>query len=155
MWAGSTDYHEAWHIQSEETLVYTGDKAEFMTAGGDIVLKQGDNNPIVGSWQYDLDVIGFWPAGVAHNTNFGPTTAAQTNAFKKAQGLPMDGIVDEATWSKMADALRAKIAAEDAGCHAAQALVAAQAEQLKKLAPVAADLAIAQQKIASAKTALA
>lgn len=99
----------------------------------DTMLKPNDNNPRVGSWQYALEAVGFWPAGVAHNTNFGPTTTAQTNAFKASVGLPQDGIVDEATWAKMADALRAKVQPEDVDCHAAQALVTAQAEQLKKL----------------------
>ena len=116
MWAGA-DTHEGWHIQPEETLAYTGDKAAFMPAGGDIMLKQGDNNPQVLAWQNGLVTVGF-PLIAADskpavpNSNFGPATLGATSKFLASVGLPQTGTVDGPAWAAMANALRAKAAAE-------------------------------------------
>lgn len=101
------------------------------------LMKQGDNNPRVGSWQLALDAIGLWPAGVAHNNNFGPTTLAITNGFKASVHLPQDGVVDESTWAKMADTLR----------EAVQTLTKLQAG-------LTSELQIAKAHITAAKAAL-
>lgn len=151
LWAGSTS-KEPWHIQPIETLGYTGDKAAFRL---EEVMQLNDNNPQVGSWQMALDAAGYWPAGVAHNTNFGPTTAKCTNDFKRANGLSEDGVVDATTWAAMTETLRKKA---DVDLHACQALETAQAEQLRKLQADLADyttLKFEEQKITEALRILA
>lgn len=140
LWAGAST-HEWWHIQPIETLGYTGDKSAFRLGGE--TMQRGDNSPAVGAWQNGLDELGYWPATVAKNTNFGPTTEAVTNKFKAANGLPQDGIVDAATWGKMLDALRAHAAKDVSAC---EAIKTAQAAQLVRLTS---DLNTAKAKISA------
>jgi peptidoglycan hydrolase-like protein with peptidoglycan-binding domain len=108
--------YEWWHIMSVETMNYTGAKKDFLLAGDKIfgeeaTMKQGDYGPQVLSWQNSLVAEGSWAKGSATppepNSNFGPYTTTCTNIFKKKCGFAQDGIVDDATWGKMADALLA------------------------------------------------
>lgn len=112
-WAG-TQVREWWHLMPMEIMSYTGTKSTFLTddvVNGEDEMKLNDNGPDVLSWQNALVKVGKWALvdGVptpTPNSNFGPTTQANTNSFKKSIGLPEDGIVNETTWAKMTDALR-------------------------------------------------
>lgn len=104
----------------------------------DDMLEKGSTGPAVGGWQRGLIALGVPMIGADGKTygadeSFGTATVNGTNKFLASVGLPLTGTVNDVAWAKMADALRAKVQIEDTDCHAAQALVTAQAEQLKKL----------------------
>lgn len=140
-WAGST-VHEWWHLMPYEIHTYTGVKSAFRLE--EDTMRRGDNSPAVLAWQMALDELGLWPATVPHNTNFGPTTESVTKTFKAKVNLPTDGIVDNATWGKMTDALRTNV-------NACEALQKAQAEQIERQRK---ELDIANARISGAKAAL-
>lgn len=108
-------------------------ESPYLDYGGEAIeLKPGDNNANVGSWQLALDEVGYWPPEIKHNTNFGPTTAKCTNDFKRSEGLPEDGIVDETTFARMLDRQRKLADKKGVELKASEAMVATQAEDLNK-----------------------
>jgi hypothetical protein len=81
----------------------------------DVLMQKGDKDPAgvngpVTAWQNSLLSLGIKMVnnGVEYGADgsFGQATVNGTNTFKAQQGLPQNGIVDEATFGKMLDALR-------------------------------------------------
>lgn len=72
-------------------------------------LRPGDESIYVREFQYFLNVLGENLAvipEVAIDGSFGPATEAAVVAFQEAYGLPVTGIVDEATWNDLYNAYR-------------------------------------------------
>jgi hypothetical protein len=78
------------------------------TKEGEIELKKGDKGAIVGAWQTALIQAGYPLPKYGVDNDFGSETETATNAFKKANDLPQDGVVDEATAAAMWKVLAAK-----------------------------------------------
>lgn len=74
------------------------------------VLKKGDENESVRSWQKSLLKIGISVGTAGADADFGSDTETATNEFKGKQGLEQNGIVDDVCWAKMALALMALVA---------------------------------------------
>lgn len=72
-------------------------------------LSPGDESIYVREFQYFLNALGenleVIPT-VAIDGSFGPATEAAVRAFQAAYGLPVTGIVDEATWVELYNAYR-------------------------------------------------
>lgn len=72
-------------------------------------LRPGDESIYVREFQYFLNVLGENLAvipEVAIDGSFGPATEAALRAFQEAYGLPVTGVVDEATWNDLYNAYR-------------------------------------------------
>ncbi len=72
-------------------------------------LRPGDENIYVREFQYFLNVLGKNLAvipEVAIDGSFGPATEEAVRVFQRAYGLPVTGVVDEATWTDMYNAYR-------------------------------------------------
>lgn len=64
-------------------------------------LKRAISGADVKMMQDRLKKLGFFPNNVVSNSVFGPTTESSVKAFEKANGIKVDGIVDQATWQVM------------------------------------------------------
>ncbi len=89
---------------ASEGLTFEDVSAQFPTE-----LSPGDESIYVREFQYFLNVLGENLAAIppiAIDGSFGPATEAAVRAFQMAYGLPVTGVVDEATWIDIYNAYR-------------------------------------------------
>ncbi|HHW15584.1 MAG TPA: LysM peptidoglycan-binding domain-containing protein [Firmicutes bacterium] len=64
-----------------------------------LVLRPGDTVKPVGNLQEQLNAVGYY--GLQVDNVFGPATERAVRDFQRQAGLPVTGIVDEATWRRL------------------------------------------------------
>ena len=72
-----------------------------------LMLIRGDTGFLVKLLQEDLSLLGY---NLTADGVFGPATEAAVKEFQHSSGITVDGIVGPATWTKIEDAIAAKIA---------------------------------------------
>ena len=71
-----------------------------------VTLREGSTGPAVSALQYFISIIGQFSSAVpvlAIDGIFGPQTAQAVNTVQSRLGLPVTGVVDQATWQGIYD----------------------------------------------------
>lgn len=105
-----TDKATVWQVNTDGKIVWKQASrlsqddilrlmAEVSPTAGYPTLKQGDKGPMVERAQVLLQAAGFDPNGI--DGKFGPGTQGAVSRFQQARDLPINGIIDAATWAAL------------------------------------------------------